>query len=400
MTKQLLLFLSLALAFSVLVCAAPMQWGIAINEKTKECAGYWGGDEFVDYKLPYSEGWVSYFPGAYDEAQTPYGACRIPRTGFNELSEELKFLTSCCMRFGLTPTNVETPKVVLVNKTQEYDICYLRYGHQVLDEDVDPAFDAKKSCDYVKVENVTKLEYCEYRAEALVIDEALKTCSISFIANTKRFEDYFADKGELNWSNLIDSGGKYLKPGECPAIMPNGTQYAFKENRSTVQATCVPGKGNCTGKFQCVVNGIDALSWCPESEGQCKNYCEFEIIATKIGECYFQRYNEELCCKQLGYKFVSRNIGQKTVTNLGIQNEFFIFIYFEAIPIVVITLILLLVTQKLKITFLSNPKLVGLLAGLLSGLFSVFIGFSVFSLFFALGLGFLVGTILGKIIKR
>ena len=48
----------LLLAFSV--SAAPMPWGIALNENTDECAGYWGGDEFGFNPLP--EGWIAIYP--------------------------------------------------------------------------------------------------------------------------------------------------------------------------------------------------------------------------------------------------------------------------------------------------------------------------------------------------
>ena len=47
----------LLLAFSI--STAPMPWGIALNEKTNECAGYWGGDEFRFNPLP--EGWIAIY---------------------------------------------------------------------------------------------------------------------------------------------------------------------------------------------------------------------------------------------------------------------------------------------------------------------------------------------------
>ena len=48
----------LLLAFSV--SAAPMPWGIALNENANKCAGYWGGDEFGFNPLP--EGWIAIYP--------------------------------------------------------------------------------------------------------------------------------------------------------------------------------------------------------------------------------------------------------------------------------------------------------------------------------------------------
>jgi len=52
----LIIFLSLAFSVS----ATPMPWGIALNENTDECAGYWGGDEFGFNPLP--ERWIAIYP--------------------------------------------------------------------------------------------------------------------------------------------------------------------------------------------------------------------------------------------------------------------------------------------------------------------------------------------------
>jgi hypothetical protein len=51
----LLILFSLATA-----SAAPAPWGIAINQETRECAGYWGGDEFHGFALP--DGWGAHYP--------------------------------------------------------------------------------------------------------------------------------------------------------------------------------------------------------------------------------------------------------------------------------------------------------------------------------------------------
>ena len=45
---------------SLSVSAEPMPWGIAVNETTRECASFWGGDEFTQYLLP--EGWRDFYP--------------------------------------------------------------------------------------------------------------------------------------------------------------------------------------------------------------------------------------------------------------------------------------------------------------------------------------------------
>jgi len=42
------------------ILLAPAPWGIALNHETKECAGYWGGDEYKGYPLP--AGWTAYYP--------------------------------------------------------------------------------------------------------------------------------------------------------------------------------------------------------------------------------------------------------------------------------------------------------------------------------------------------
>lgn len=43
-----------------LVQAAPAPWGVALNHGTKECAGFWAGDEFRYYDLP--SGWGIFYP--------------------------------------------------------------------------------------------------------------------------------------------------------------------------------------------------------------------------------------------------------------------------------------------------------------------------------------------------
>jgi len=76
------------------VNAAPMPWGIAINEGTGECAGYWGGDEFHNNPLP--DGWIEYYPGYVEQRDdsiiiTPIGNCDFTR-------DDAK---ACCKEIGL-----------------------------------------------------------------------------------------------------------------------------------------------------------------------------------------------------------------------------------------------------------------------------------------------------------
>lgn len=91
--KLIGLFLALIIG---LVYAAPQPWGIAINDETKECAGFWAGDEFTYYTLP--AGWQDYYDQSYiEEGQisgkivTPYGEC----TSFEIRNEE-----PCCEELG------------------------------------------------------------------------------------------------------------------------------------------------------------------------------------------------------------------------------------------------------------------------------------------------------------
>lgn len=73
--------------------AAPARWGLATNTDTRECAGYWAGDEFVSYGLP--EGWKAYYP-TYS-AGSDWGTIRtdIGECGFQIRKEE-----ACCMELG------------------------------------------------------------------------------------------------------------------------------------------------------------------------------------------------------------------------------------------------------------------------------------------------------------
>jgi hypothetical protein len=77
---------------SLWLLLAPAPWGIALNHDTKECAGYWGGDEYVNHPLP--EGWVDYYPGRYDLVETEIGTCTLSRPSAAEDIE------NCCQELG------------------------------------------------------------------------------------------------------------------------------------------------------------------------------------------------------------------------------------------------------------------------------------------------------------
>ncbi|MEX2017157.1 MAG: hypothetical protein WD876_01660 [Candidatus Pacearchaeota archaeon] len=87
-----LLLFGMIIALANISQAAPARWGIAINSETKECAGYWAGDEFSRYILP--SGWESFYPD-YEKGsiiETDFGECN-----FTRYDEE-----QCCKSLGLT----------------------------------------------------------------------------------------------------------------------------------------------------------------------------------------------------------------------------------------------------------------------------------------------------------
>lgn len=91
MKKIFYFILTLSLLSITLVYAAPAIWGLALNRETKECAGYWPGDEFTRYKLP--TGWKSYRPN-YEKGnliETEIGICKF--TNHNDMKE-------CCNQLG------------------------------------------------------------------------------------------------------------------------------------------------------------------------------------------------------------------------------------------------------------------------------------------------------------
>lgn len=79
------------------VMAAPMPWGIALNEETQECAGFWGGDEFVYYSLP--DGWQEYYPDYSSEDEDEWF---IIRTEADECDFEAEDEQACCEELGYT----------------------------------------------------------------------------------------------------------------------------------------------------------------------------------------------------------------------------------------------------------------------------------------------------------
>ncbi len=86
---------------SLLYLLAPMPWGIALNHETRECGGFWGGDEYGGYRLP--EGWVDYYPRR-GIIETEAGRCSFPDTSGYEPPNEGRaaIAEACCEELGYT----------------------------------------------------------------------------------------------------------------------------------------------------------------------------------------------------------------------------------------------------------------------------------------------------------
>ena len=91
----------LVAAASLLFLLAPMPWGIALNHETRECGGFWGGDEYGGYRLP--EGWVAYYP-RLGVIETEVGSCSFPSpSGYEPPSEgRAAVAEACCRELGYT----------------------------------------------------------------------------------------------------------------------------------------------------------------------------------------------------------------------------------------------------------------------------------------------------------
>jgi hypothetical protein len=94
--KKTIFAFSLFIALSFCISsskAAPGPWSIALNTETKECAGFWPGDEFVAYDLP--EGWKSFFPKYDPETKKTSLVTEIGECDFKIREEE-----KCCQELG------------------------------------------------------------------------------------------------------------------------------------------------------------------------------------------------------------------------------------------------------------------------------------------------------------
>jgi len=96
MNDKIVINLLITIVILESVFAAPLPWSIAIKSDTKECAGYWGGDEYVGYKVP--SGWKVYYPSDDDVIMTEFGSCEFRKWAGDLPGAEEK----CCKELGLT----------------------------------------------------------------------------------------------------------------------------------------------------------------------------------------------------------------------------------------------------------------------------------------------------------
>ena len=83
------------------IFSAPGARGIAINEKTKQCGGYWVGDEFIEYVLP--KGWQPYFIGYRYFITTSLGTYIFNENAYDPYKESNENAWRECARsFGLS----------------------------------------------------------------------------------------------------------------------------------------------------------------------------------------------------------------------------------------------------------------------------------------------------------
>ncbi len=99
---------------------APLPWNIALNHDTKQCAGYWGGDEFVTYELPAE--WKTFqfqYSETFISAETDIGTCKVAKDGLSVSLEE-----ACCSQLGYTfvAENIGIPKVTSFNLTSQAEV--------------------------------------------------------------------------------------------------------------------------------------------------------------------------------------------------------------------------------------------------------------------------------------
>lgn len=94
------------------------------------------------------------------------------------------------------------------------------------------------------------------------------------------------------------------------------SKYTLPEGWSTYhvdtepeEGTCIEGTEGCRG-YQCKLNDMPE-PYCWGSKLLCENVrCEGHAVITDVGTCYITG-SAETCCAQLGYTYISDNIGER-----------------------------------------------------------------------------------------
>jgi hypothetical protein len=104
-SKKIILFI-ISLVTIGATTFAPLPQEFAVNYENKQCAEYWGGDEFVTYDLP--GGWKTFEPQNsefYDYiVETDIGTCQVSKADIDNTTYE----EACCSQIGyeFVPGNI------------------------------------------------------------------------------------------------------------------------------------------------------------------------------------------------------------------------------------------------------------------------------------------------------
>ena len=136
--------------------------------------------------------------------------------------------------------------------------------------------------------------------------------------------------------------------------LPSGWKSYYPNYDEVKEGKCIEGTGQCEGGYQCVVNG-EALSQCYTIKDNCtySDECMYKSvpIITEKGRCDFNRLEEESCCTQLGYTYISDNIGKGQETSLEFQK-----LLFGPIAVMSVLVILILVVLFFTIKYLIKKN--------------------------------------------
>lgn len=405
MKKQFLIVLLILVLFGIsisLVSAAPAPWGLALNHETKECAGYWAGDEYVNYELP--EKWDVYYPMEYavlesKEVARIYGSM-IRESKSEKMScssipsytiTETTHIKDCCEEIGYNYVAYPPPKKLFEDLMIDVTICHNYEGRgiprvfYIPEVDVDPM-----DCDYIEKKQIPYQTYCGYELGGLMINEETNECSTNYIGGHIEEKIYFSNLGISGKDDSV----RYMKTPNYFYSFYNETAYRDQRKYNTQcsniipeedkddwivlwdkekdKYTYIPSWGYDDGCSEIILNlnciNNYAENWTLFWEMGEKEY----KITTPLGQCDISKGYEE-CCAQLRYNYVSINIGEKGLTNLGIVEMSGWSIDKLFIPIVII-LVVLFIILKLKfksfIPFIKSYSKKGLFVGLIVGIIS------------------------------